>query len=85
MLRRACSSLLDLPQPAPGIDWPASTSAEISGYMLGPNILELSWPVTAWIESRTSSALSRRISNRQRRLFVGSLAKPSVLPADDMR
>ena len=50
--------------------------------MLGPPIARLRLPFTARIVSRTSSAWSRRMSNRQNRSFSGSFASASDRPIE---
>ena len=47
--------------------------------MLGPPALRLSWPLTARIESRTSSAVSRRMLKRQNSAFAGSIFRRLVI------
>src|SRR5262245_15124364 len=74
-LRRLPSSGGETGQPSPGRDWPCSTSFGIFGYTLGPPALRLSLPLTISIESRSSSAVSRRIGKRQNNSFAGSTFK----------
>ena len=53
--------------------------------MLGPPAFAFRLPLTARIASRTSSAESRRIANRQNQRLPGSFASPSGVARDDMR
>ena len=46
--------------------------------MLGPNIFRFKVPLTERIESRISSAVSRRMLKRQNRLFSGSFSLPAA-------
>ena len=85
MLRRAASAGVEVDQPCPGTDWPAITSLGIGGNTLGPPALRLSVPLTARIESRTSSAVRRRIGYRQYHLLEGSAASAAFDPSDAMR
>jgi hypothetical protein len=48
----------------------------------GPNIFGLKAALATWIESRISSAVSRRMSNRQRESLSGSEARASELAAE---
>ena len=79
MLRRACSTLGESPHPFPGTDWLASTSLGKATYIPGPYILGLPEPPTHSTESRISSAVNRRISNRENKSFAGSAFRASAV------
>ena len=82
-LRRFDSSGEDLPQPAPMREAVASTIRGRGGVMLGPPGFKLSVPHAPKTESRTSSAVSLRMSNRQNRSLMGSFSKFTLFGADE--
>src|SRR6266481_844661 len=86
MLRRAACRSSDFPQPVGHrFDRLASnTEGGIFGKILGPPISKLSWPDTASILSRTTSASRRLGFQRERKTLSGSAPDPRSLPIADL-